>query len=356
LAKYLATGAAGFIASKVCELLLGEGHQVVGLDNLNDAYDVRLKEWRLRQLAGRSGFTFHQGDICHGDGLRPIFQSGLDAVVNLAARAGVRQSVENPWVYFETNLTGTLNLLELCREFGVNKFILASTSSLYGANNPQPFREDANTDRPLSPYAASKKAAEVLCYTYHYLYGIDISVPRYFTVYGPRQRPDMACHRFISAILHERKIEIFGNGEQTRDFTYIDDVVEANLHAFLNGKEGGTYNIGGGSRVKLIESLNIIEEISGKKDILELSEKEAIQARLKAEAIIDPLTDYKALFTAAAKAQAEREGWELAGKDAASIKKKQDLLFQAGITKAFKGLTNLEAKAAWENLTDFVPF
>ena len=157
MANYLVTGSAGFIGSKVTELLLAEGNSVVGIDSLNDAYDPRLKSWRLAQLEGRPGFTFYQLDIVDRVALHRLFSSEFDAVINLAARAGVRQSVENPWVYFETNVTGTLNLLELCREFGVNKFVLASTSSLYGANNPLPFREDANTDRPLSPYAASKK-------------------------------------------------------------------------------------------------------------------------------------------------------------------------------------------------------
>ena len=157
MTTYLVTGVAGFIASKVCEFLLADGHKVVGVDNLNDAYDVRLKEWRLKQLQGRPDFQFHAVDICKQDQLRDLFSSGFQAVINLAARAGVRQSVENPWVYLETNITGTLNLLELCKEFEVKKFVLASTSSLYGAKNPVPFREDADTNAPLSPYAASKK-------------------------------------------------------------------------------------------------------------------------------------------------------------------------------------------------------
>ena len=159
MANYLVTGCAGFIASKVTEFLLQEGHGVTGIDSMNDAYDVRLKEWRLGRLEGKAGFTFHRMDICDRDGMRPLFASTFDAVINLAARAGVRASVENPWVYIDTNVTGTLNLLELCREFGVGKFVLSSTSSLYGANNPQPFHEGANTDGPLSPYAASKKGA-----------------------------------------------------------------------------------------------------------------------------------------------------------------------------------------------------
>ena len=185
--RVLVTGCAGFIGWKVCEYLLSAGYEVVGVDNLNDAYDVRLKRWRLVQLEGRREFVFRPLDICDRPAMEKVFREDgpFDVVINLAARAGVRPSVENPWVYIETNVTGTLNLLELCHRFGVKKFVLASTSSLYGANNPRPFREDARTDGPLSPYAASKKAAEALCYTYHYLYGLDITVLRYFTVYGP---------------------------------------------------------------------------------------------------------------------------------------------------------------------------
>lgn len=193
--RVLVTGAAGFIGWKASEMLPEQGHTVIGADNLNNAYDVRLKHWRLDQIKARANFTFHRLDITNQRELRDLWElRGIvpfDAVINLAARAGVRQSVENPWVYYETNVAGTLNLLELCREFGVKKFVLASTSSLYGANNPRPFREDANTDGPPSPYAASKKAAEALCYTYHYLDDIDVTVLRYFTVYGPAGRADM---------------------------------------------------------------------------------------------------------------------------------------------------------------------
>jgi UDP-glucuronate 4-epimerase len=197
----LLTGCAGFIGWKVCELLLQEGHTVVGIDTLNEAYDARLKRWRLEQLKGRSNFSFHRLDITNRPALDDIFNpkstdQNIDAVMNLAARAGVRQSLEDPWVYYETNVTGTLNLLELCREFSVPKFVLASTSSVYG-EAARPFREEVSTDRPLSPYAASKKAAEALCYTYHHLCGLDVTIFRYFTVYGPAGRPDMSIFRFI---------------------------------------------------------------------------------------------------------------------------------------------------------------
>lgn len=212
---YLVTGVAGFIASKVAEFLLAEGHTVAGIDNMNDSYDVRLKEWRLQQLQKYTSFHFHKGDICDRRMLASLlaaFDGKPDAVINLAARAGVRPSVKNPMVYYDTNMKGTLNLLELCREYEIRKFVLASTSSLYGSKNSLPFREDANTDNPLSPYAASKKAAETLCYTYHYLHGIDVTILRYFTVYGPAGRPDMSPFRFVQWISEKRPVTVFGDG------------------------------------------------------------------------------------------------------------------------------------------------
>jgi len=199
MAKYLVTGAAGFIASRVCQFLLDEGHAVVGVDNLNDAYDIRLKYWRLEQLKKAGGFEFHQADICDLERMRGIFHQHqyFDAVFNLAARAGVRASVENPWVFVNTNMVGTLNLLELSCKRGIPKFILASTSSIYGADAPLPTPEDADSSHPLQAYAASKKGAEVLCHSYHHLNGIDVTIFRYFTVYGPAGRPDMVMFRFV---------------------------------------------------------------------------------------------------------------------------------------------------------------
>jgi UDP-glucuronate 4-epimerase len=218
MARYLVTGAAGFIASRVAALLLEQGHEVIGIDNLNNAYDIRLKQWRLQQLQGKPGFAFSRGDISDRVVIETLWRKhngdGLDAVINLAARAGVRQSVENPYVYMETNAAGTLNLLELTRLGGVKKFVLASTSSLYGADNPRPFKEDARTDSPLSPYAATKKAAEVTCSTYHFLYGMDVTVLRYFTVYGPAGRPDMSLFRFVQRISEGKPITVYGDGSQ----------------------------------------------------------------------------------------------------------------------------------------------
>lgn len=262
LMRILVTGAAGFIASKVSELLLAAGHQVVGVDNLNDAYDVRLKHWRLQQLLPVPGFSFHQLDICDLEALRPLFREPFDAVINLAARAGVRYSVENPWVYVETNVTGTLNLLELCRQHGIRKFVLASTSSLYGTNNPVPFSEDANTDGPLSPYAASKKAAEALCYTYHHLYGLDVSVLRYFTVYGPAGRPDMALFKFVDWLSRGEPIVIYGDGSQSRDFTYVDDIARGTVAA-LKPLGFEVINLGSDRPVVLLDAVRVIEELMG---------------------------------------------------------------------------------------------
>ena len=266
--SYLVTGAAGFIGSKVAQFLLDDGHAVAGVDNLNDAYDVSLKDWRLAQLQGRDGFTFHRVDICDRAALAGVFDQPFDAVVNLAARAGVRQSVENPWVYVETNMTGTLNLLELCRERGVKKFQLASTSSLYGAHNPMPYSEDADTDRPLSPYAASKKGAEALCYTYHYLYDLDITVNRYFTVYGPAGRPDMSLFRFVQWISEGRKLTIYGDGTQSRDFTYVDDIARGTI-AGLKPLGFETINLGSDTPTVLIDVVRYIEERLEKKADIE---------------------------------------------------------------------------------------
>ncbi len=272
MGHYLLTGAAGFIASKVAELLLSEGHTVVGIDNMNDAYDVRLKQWRLAQLEGRPGFAFHRSDITDRRLLSALWESHkgdrFDAVINLAARAGVRQSVKDPWAYVETNATGTLNLLDLCREYGVKKFVLASTSSLYGSRNPMPFREDANTSLPLSPYAASKKAAEVLCHAYHHLYELDVTVFRYFTVYGPAGRPDMSLFRFTQWISEGKPVTVYGDGLQSRDFTYVEDIARGTI-AGLRPLGFEVINLGSDRPVVLRDAIRLIEERLGRKALLE---------------------------------------------------------------------------------------
>lgn len=263
--KILVTGAAGFIASRVCEMLLEKGEQVVGLDNMNDYYDVRLKEYRLNRLLKHPGFTFYKADIENLKDLRPIFKANaFRSVFNLAARAGVRYSMENPWVYLSTNTEGTLNLLELMKDFEVKKFILASTSSLY-AGLPMPFTEVLPVNTPISPYAASKKAAEAFAYTYHRQYGIDVSILRYFTVFGPGGRPDMAPYRFAKWVLEGTPISLYGDGTQTRDFTYVDDIARGTI---LAEKPLGyeIINLGGGKEpITINQFIEWIEEISGKK-------------------------------------------------------------------------------------------
>lgn len=268
--RILLTGCAGFIGARVAVHLLESGHQVIGVDNLNDAYDPRIKRWRLESLLGRRGFSFAHADIADRAAADRLFATDptFDAVVNLAARAGVRQSSENPWVYIETNVTGTLNLLEAATRRRVGRFILASTSSLYGSSNPMPFREDANTDRPLSPYAASKKAAEALLHTYHHRHRIHAVTLRYFTVYGPAGRPDMSIFRFIQRIAEGRPITVYGNGDQKRDFTFVDDVARGTVAALgIDGYD--TINLGSDRPVVLHRAIEIIEAALGRKATIE---------------------------------------------------------------------------------------
>jgi UDP-glucuronate 4-epimerase len=273
----LVTGCAGFIGWKVSEKLLENNMNVIGVDNLNDYYDPRLKEWRLNQIQIRSQksevkndavFIFYQYEIGNFNDIKNIFSKHkIDAVINLAARAGVRASLEDPWVYLDTNVKGTLNLLECCKEFDANKFVLASTSSLYGLNE-MPFREKDRTDSPLAPYSATKKGAEVLCYSYHYLYGLDISIPRYFTVYGPAGRPDMSIFIFIKNIDNGIPITVFGDGKQKRDFSYIDDIAEGTLKCLQpSGYE--IFNFGSDNPVELMYVINLIEEALGKKAVID---------------------------------------------------------------------------------------
>jgi UDP-glucuronate 4-epimerase len=306
VATYLVTGACGFIGWKVCELLLEEGHSVIGIDNLNDAYDVRLKQWRLEQIEDHPHFSFHLLDICDRAALRDVFGAGttkdapIAAVINLAARAGVRSSVEDPWVYVETNVTGTLNLLDLCREHGVEKFVLASSSSLYGKDNPMPYREDAHTDHPISPYAASKKAAELFCYSYHALHGLDTTVFRFFTVYGPGGRPDMMLFRLVQWIFEGRPVSVYGDGKQSRDFTYVEDIARGVL-AGLKPVGYEVISLGSDRPVVLMEVIRLVEELAGKEALLEFGERHPADVPAtwadigKAERILGwrPQTDFR---------------------------------------------------------------
>ena len=262
--KVLLTGAAGFIGAKTSEKLLEMNVEVVGIDNLNDYYDVNLKKDRLTSLKN-SKFQFIECDIENKTKLSEIFQNHqFDVVFNLAARAGVRYSMENPDIYMSTNAQGTLNILEEMRKHKTPKMVLASTSSLY-AGQKMPFNEDLPVNTPISPYAASKKAAEVMAYSYHYLYGIDVSVVRYFTVYGPAGRPDMSPFIFADKILKGEEIPVFGKGDQSRDFTYVDDIAEGTI---LSAKNLGyeIINLGGGNNpYTLHQMIALMEKFSGKK-------------------------------------------------------------------------------------------
>jgi nucleoside-diphosphate-sugar epimerase len=263
--EVLLTGAAGFIGWKTAQILLNQGFHVVGIDNMNDYYDVSLKEHRLVDLQKHPNFRFIRGDIENLQFLDSVFNDhAIDSVINLAARAGVRYSMENPHVYLTTNSHGTLNLLEMMRKHSVEKMVLASTSSLY-AGQEMPFVEALPVNTPISPYAASKKAAEVMAYSYHYLFGIDVSVVRYFTVYGPAGRPDMSIFRFIKWIDEGTPIELFGDGSQSRDFTYVDDIAKGTIKALRKvGYE--IINLGGGRNpISMNYVIGKIEEYLGKK-------------------------------------------------------------------------------------------
>jgi len=262
--KILVTGAAGFVGSEVSEMLLDDKYQVIGIDNLNDYYDVKLKLWRLDNLKKYDNFVFYKNDIEDYNLLKEMFQlHHPDAVINLAARAGVRYSIENPFIYLSTNAGGNLNLLELCKEFKILKYVLASTSSLY-AGQKMPFNEDLSVNTPISPYAASKKAAEAMAYTYHYLYGIDVTILRYFTVYGPAGRPDMSIFRFIKWLTEGSTLEIFGDGSQIRDFTYIDDIARGTIMA-LKPLGYEIINLGNNHPEKLSTAIELIEKYIGRK-------------------------------------------------------------------------------------------
>jgi UDP-glucuronate 4-epimerase len=268
--KYLVTGAAGFIARRVIEELTDQGHEVIGIDNLNDSYDVRLKLWRLEQLQKRSNFKFVQDDICRQGVFSDLSKNhkNIEAVIHLAARAGVRQAVEIPELYLQTNAAGTLNVLEWCRLTEVKKIVIASTSSIYGANPPLPTPEEADSSHPLQIYAASKKAAEVMAYTYHHLFGLDATIVRFFTVYGPAGRPDMVMFRFTQWVAEGKPVQVTGDGTQMRGFTYLDDIAKG---VILGLKPLGyeIINLGGHETITINELLQKIEERVGKKAIVE---------------------------------------------------------------------------------------
>ena len=264
MARYIITGAAGFIAHRVAEMLLEEGHSVIGVDNMNNAYDVRMKEYRLQLLSNYPAFDFRRQDISDKDAVLALAgeAEGAAAVINLAARAGVRASVEDPWVYVDTNMTGTLNLLELCRQVGIPKLVLASTSSIYGQDAPLPTPETASSSLPLQPYAASKKGAEAMAHAYHFLHGIDVTVVRYFTVYGPAGRPDMVMFRFAKWLVDGEPLHLNGDGSQSRGFTYVDDIARGTIQA-LRPLGYQIINLGGHEVITIKQLISLMEEITG---------------------------------------------------------------------------------------------
>ena len=280
------TGAAGFIGSTLAKRLLERGDTVTGVDNLNDYYDVSLKEARLARLTSSSHFSFIKADIADRDVMSALFAgNAFDSVVNLAAQAGVRYSIENPAAYIDANLVGFGNILEGCRQGGIGHLVYASSSSVYGSNTKLPFSEKDNVDHPISLYAASKKANELMAHAYAHLYGLPTTGLRFFTVYGPWGRPDMALFKFTKGILEGQPIPVYNRGQMVRDFTYIDDIVEGVIHVLDQppGKGEGVsepdrsasapwriYNIGNSSRVQLMDYIQALEKVLGLKATLEL--------------------------------------------------------------------------------------
>ncbi len=264
MGHYLVTGAAGFIGARTSEMLIQQGHTVTGADNLSAAYDLRMKEYRLKRLQAMPGFKFHKVDISDKESVFSTLGAKYDGLINLAAWAGVRASVENPWIFVESNMIGTLNMLELCRQHGTPKFILASTSSIYGEDPPYPTPETASSSEPLQPYAASKKGAEAMTHAYHHLYGIDVTVVRFFTVYGPAGRPDLSIFRFTQWISEGQPVRVNGNGEQSRGFTYIDDIARGVIAA-LKPLGYEVINLGGHEVITINNLVKLIEEVVGRK-------------------------------------------------------------------------------------------
>jgi UDP-glucuronate 4-epimerase len=268
MANYLVTGAAGFIGARTTELLIEEGHTVLGVDNMNNAYDPRMKEYRLRKLEAMPGFTFYKLDISDRSIIDQLKGHKFDGVINLAARAGVRYSVADPWVFVESNLLGTLNMLELCRQTNTRKFMVASTSSIYGEDPPYPTPESASSSEPLQPYAATKKGAEAMAHAYHHLHNIDMTIMRFFTVYGPAGRPDLSIFRFVQWISEGRPVRVNGDGEQSRGFTYIDDIARGIIVA-LKPLGFEIFNLGGHEVITINNLIKLIEDVVGRKAIIQ---------------------------------------------------------------------------------------
>ncbi|ELC8456921.1 GDP-mannose 4,6-dehydratase [Clostridium perfringens] len=273
----LVTGGAGFIGSHLSERLLKEGNRVLVIDSFNNYYDPAIKRNNVEEVKktcienniSLNNYKVFEGDIRDNEFLKEVFCNKIDSIMHLAAMAGVRPSIEDPSLYYDVNITGTVNLLERCRETGVKQFVFASSSSVYGNNEKVPFAESDRVDNPISPYAATKKSGELLCHTYHHLFNMNISCLRFFTVYGPRQRPDLAINKFTSLILEDKEIPFYGDGSTSRDYTYVEDIVDGIVRSinYINTDEKifEIFNIGGDKTVSLIEMVETIEEVLGKK-------------------------------------------------------------------------------------------
>ena len=271
--KVLITGAAGFIGYHLSQRLISQGIEVYGIDNMNDYYDVELKKMRLSKLQQNENFSFTEGDIADKEKVEGIFKSFRpDTVMNLAAQAGVRYSITNPDSYIKSNVIGFYNILECCRHYPVDHLVFASSSSVYGGNKKVPYSEADKVDNPISLYAATKKSDELLAYSYSHLYGIPATGLRFFTVYGPMGRPDMAYFGFADKIMHGKKIDIYNNGDMLRDFTYIDDIVEGVTRILTHipvpddptGAKYKIYNIGNHNPVRLMDFITVLEKAIGR--------------------------------------------------------------------------------------------
>ncbi len=271
----LVTGGAGFIGSHLCESLLKAHYKVVCVDNFNTFYDPGIKGRNISSIINNKEFSLIKADIRNREQLAEAFgRYKPELVIHLAAMPGVRPSIENPFLYYDVNVTGTLTVLETMRSFGVNKMIFASSSSVYGNNSKVPFSESDPVENQISPYASSKRAGELLCFTYHSLYGFDIFCLRFFTVYGPRQRPDLAIHMFTSKIIEDKPLQIFGDCNTSRDYTFISDAIEGIINSVSRLKGFNIYNIGESRTISLSTMIETIENALGKKAIREFLPKQ----------------------------------------------------------------------------------
>jgi len=270
MARVLVTGCAGFIGSHLVEALLNRGDEVAGIDCFNDYYDPAIKRRNLSRALGHARFTLWDRDICDEPAVRSVFDAFRpDVVVHLAARAGVRPSIRDPNLYHRVNVIGSQHILDACRDFGGPYLVFASSSSVYGGSDRVPFREDDPVARPVSPYAATKRMNELQAHVYSHLYGLQITMLRFFTVYGPRQRPDMAIHKFARAILEGRALPMFGDGSSRRDYTYIDDIISGVLAAIDHPREYDIFNLGESRTVSLTELIALLEEVLGRRALID---------------------------------------------------------------------------------------